>query len=101
MKVLFVCNQNLHRSKTAEEVFRGRFETRSAGLFNDNPISSDQVAWADVIAVMEDFQREEIGERFPRLYLKKRIVSLDIPDVFHYNQPELIELLNSRAGRLA
>lgn len=101
MKVLFVCNQNLNRSKTAEELFRKRFQTKSAGLFNEKPLTEDQLIWADLVAVMEDSQRKEISERFPKLYLEKRIISLDVPDVYHYNQPELIELLDSRIERLS
>ena len=30
----------------------------------------------------------------------KRILSLDIPDVFHYNQPELIEILKLKVDEL-
>lgn len=100
MKVLFLCNQNLHRSKTAEEVFRDRFETRSAGLFNETPVNESDISWADAVVVMEDFQREEIARRFPKEYMKKRIVSLSIPDMFHFNQPELIALLKSRMKEL-
>ena len=100
MRVLFVCNQNQNRSKTAEEMFKSRFETKSAGLFNDRPLTGKQLEWADTIAVMEDFQRGEIARRFPSLYLKKRIISLDIPDVYHYNQPELIKILNSKVEEL-
>ena len=50
----------------------------------------------DVVVVMEDHQRKELSLRFPSEYLKKRIVSLDIPDTFYYNQPELIELIKTR-----
>jgi len=100
MKVLFICNQNQHRSKTAEHIFKDRFETKSAGLYDETPVTEDQISWADVIAVMEDFQREEIGKRFPKQYLKKRIVSLSVPDAYSYNQPELVELLKARVGEL-
>ena len=100
MNVLFICNQNKHRSKTAEEIFRTRFNTRSAGLYNEEPVSQDQLAWADVVVVMEDAQRTELAQRFPMMYLKKRIVSLDIPDIYSYKQPELIAALNSKIARL-
>ena len=96
MKVLFICNQNQNRSKTAEELFRDRFETKSAGLYNEKPVTEKQLAWADVVAVMEDEQRAEIAKRFPKQYMQKRILSLKIPDVYHYNQPELIELLEGK-----
>ncbi|MBW2981579.1 phosphotyrosine protein phosphatase [Candidatus Woesearchaeota archaeon] len=96
MKVLFICNQNEHRSKTAEKMFQDRFETKSAGLFNDNPVNSSAIEWADKIIVMEDRQRSEIAKRFPKQYMQKQILSLDIPDIYHYNQPELVELLKSK-----
>lgn len=100
MKVLFICNQNENRSKTAEFVFKGSFETRSAGLFNEVPVTVDELSWADVVVVMEDFQRSEIGKRFPEQYMKKRILSLDIPDIYHFNQPELVVVLKSRVEGL-
>ena len=70
MKVLFICNQNQNRSKTAEEIFSERFQTKSAGLFNKKPVTKNQLEWADLVVVMEDFQRQEIAERFPKQYKK-------------------------------
>jgi len=98
MNVLFICNQNKHRSKTAEEVFRKKFNTKSAGLFNEKPVTEDQLAWADLVVVMEDSQRSELARRFPKMHLKKRIISLEIPDVYSYNQPELIATLKSKTA---
>lgn len=100
MKVLFICAQGLHRSRTAGELFSDKFETRYAGLFSEKPVSEKQITWADVIVVMEDFHREEISKRFPELYMKKRIISLDIPDIYQYNQPELVEILKERVNKL-
>jgi predicted protein tyrosine phosphatase len=96
MRILFICNQNQHRSKTAEELFKDRFETKSAGLYNSHPVQEEEIEWADVVIVMDDFQRTELGKRFPKLYIKKQIISLDIPDMYNYNQPELIEILESK-----
>ncbi|HLC65760.1 MAG TPA: phosphotyrosine protein phosphatase [Candidatus Nanoarchaeia archaeon] len=100
MKVLFVCNQNQNRSKTAERIFRDRFETKSAGLYNQRPVTKKQLSWADAVIVMEEGQRSEIAKRFPEVYLQKRILSLGIPDIFHCNQPELIEILKSKVDEL-
>ncbi len=100
MKLLFICNQNKHRSKTAEKLFKGTFETKSAGLYNQKPVTAQQLRWADVVVVMEDGQRAELSKRFPKEYLKKQIVSLDIPDVYSYNQPNLITLLKMRLGQV-
>jgi len=75
MKVLFVCNQNENRSKTAEKLFKDRFKTKSAGLYNEKPISEKDISWADVV-VMDDGQRSEISKRFPKQYMQKQIISL-------------------------
>jgi len=100
MKVLFICNQNKNRSKTAEKIFNNRFQTKSAGLYNSKPVTKKQLSWADTIVVMEDEQRTEISKRFPDIYIKKRILSLEIPDTYSYNQPELINNLKSKLNKL-
>ena len=81
-------------------MFKDRFETRSAGLFNEKPVTEDQLTWADLVIVMEDFQRSEIAKRFPRQYMQKRIISLEVPDVYRYNQPELIKALRYKVNKL-
>ena len=100
MKVLFICNQNENRSKTAEKLFKARFQTKSAGLFNNRPVTASVLEWADTIVVMEDRQRSEIAKRFPKQYMQKQILSLNIPDIYHYNQPELVEILKSKIDEL-
>ena len=101
MKVLFVCNQNENRSKTAEGIFKNKFETKSAGLYNEKPLTEKQLSWADIVIVMEDVQRAEIAKRFPKQYMNKRILSLDIPDVYYYNQPELVKLLKDKMKEIS
>lgn len=96
MKVLFICNQNKHRSKTAEELFKNRFETKSAGLYSKIPVSEKQLKWADVIMVMEEEQRHELAKRFPKAYIQKRILNLNVPDTYGYNDSHLIESLKSK-----
>ena len=96
MNVLFICNQNQNRSKTAERVFKDRFKTKSAGLYNEKPVTEKQLGWADKIVVMDESQRSEIAKRFPSAYLKKRIISLNIPDTYHKDQPELINALKEK-----
>jgi len=94
MNILFVCNQGKHRSKTAELLFKDKFNTKSAGIFNN--LTSTQLKWADKILVMEDFQRTEIGKRFPKEYLQKQILCLNIPDIYGFNQVDLVDLLKSK-----
>ena len=96
MKVLFICNQNQNRSKTAEHLFKEMFETKSAGLYNEKPVTEKELSWADLVVVMEDSQRSELSKRFPKQYMQKQIISLEIPDIYSFNQPKLIEALNSK-----
>lgn len=98
MRVLFVCNQNENRSKTAEGLFKDRFETRSGGLYSEKSVTEKDLSWAEVIVVMEGEHRSEIAKKFPRQYMKKRIISLGIPDIYHYNQPELINILKAKVN---
>lgn len=100
MKILFICNQNQNRSKTAEHIFKNRFKTKSAGLYNAQPVTEAQISWADMVMVMEEAQRTEIAKRFPKQYMQKQILALDIPDIYHFNQPELIEVLKSKVNEL-
>ena len=100
MNVLFICNQNKNRSKTAEKMFKQRFKTKSAGLYNSRPVSEEKISWADTIIVMEDAQRSEIAKRFPKQYLLKKILSLNISDIYKFNQSELIKILNMKMEQL-
>ena len=100
MKVLFICNQNQNRSKTAESLFKDKFETKSAGLYDAKPVTEKQLSWADVVIVMEDAQRSELAKRFPKQYMQKRILSLDIPDIYYYDQPDLVRVLKSKVNGL-
>ncbi|MAG47376.1 phosphotyrosine protein phosphatase [archaeon] len=100
MKLLFICNQNKHRSKTAEHLFKDKFNVKSNGLFNGKPVTKKELLWADTILVMEDFQREEIAKRFPKEYMQKQIISLNIPDIYQYNQPELINNIRDKMNEL-
>lgn len=59
-------------------------------------MTEKQILWADVLVVMEDAQRSELARRFPELYLQKRILCLEIPDIYRKDQPELIHLLHDK-----
>jgi len=100
MNILFICNQGRNRSKTAAEVFSEGFRTASASLYSDTPVTETQLAQADVIIAMEERHRTEIAERFPRIYLQKRILVLGIPDIYRYGQPELVRLLKAEMSGL-
>jgi predicted protein tyrosine phosphatase len=104
-RVLFICGKGRQRSPTAEQVFAGvsDWETDSAGLSADadSPLSPEQIEWATHIAVMEKRQLARLRKAFPKLVSGRKLVSLDIQDDFAFMQPELIELLRQRIGRVA
>jgi len=87
----------IHRSKTAADIFKDRFETQSAGIYTG--LSKEKIDWADVIIVMEDRQRTMIGELFPGEYIQKRILCLDIPDIYNYKEPSLIRVLKIKVKK--
>jgi predicted protein tyrosine phosphatase len=99
-KVLFVCDANRMRSPTAEKIFSDdpRLEVKSAGIKANAtvPISRQLLEWAELIVVMEKKQRNAICEQFQDIYESKRIVCLNIPDKFHFMDPNLIRLLRER-----
>ena len=99
MNVLFVCSQNKLRSPTAEQVFSRwpGIEVDSAGLNNDaeNPVTPENVAWADIIFVMEKTQRNKLSKKY-RKHLRARVVCLGIPDEYDFMDEALVALLQAR-----
>lgn len=98
-KLLFICNAGRNRSITAANIFKDKYLTRSAGVGEDAELDPSLLEWADVVYVMEDWQRTRISELFPKEYMKKKIISLDIPDVYSLMQPELVKLLKKSINR--
>jgi predicted protein tyrosine phosphatase len=96
-RALFVCSRNLKRSPTAERIFsRSQFlHARSRGLKSsaNRRITSDDVAWADIIFVMETEHKQLLLERFPTQTAHRTIVVLDIPDDYEFMDPELVNLI--------
>ncbi|KVD65712.1 phosphotyrosine protein phosphatase [Burkholderia ubonensis] len=102
-RALFVCSRNRLRSPTAEEWFAGwpGIETDSAGVAPDadSVVSREQIARADIIFVMERAHKAKLSKQFGADLRNKKIICLDIPDKYAFMQPELIALLERRAGK--
>lgn len=100
-RLLFVCTEGLHRSRTAAKMMDGsrdyevRFGATNPGA--SNPIDQNLVDWADVIFVMSE---QEDGHRtfLERFFnTKGKIIhDLDIPKVFTEGDKELVKLLRKR-----
>lgn len=101
-RVLFVCTGNYDRSPTAEELFKGveGLEVDSAGTSPcastplSKPVSKGLIEWADIIFAMEDCHKEAMLKICPSA--KRKIVVLNIPDIYLRNQPQLKKLLLKR-----
>lgn len=95
MKVLFVCSANVSRSRTAEELFMNKeeLEVKSAGTrwTARKKVSEEIINWADKIFVMEQHHKDHIIKKKPEA--EKKIIVLDIPDIYGRNDPLLIEAL--------
>lgn len=97
IRALFICTQNKLRSPTAEQVFATypEVETDSAGLGNDANVqlSTEQIAWASVIFVMESCHKQKLQQKFRAQLNGKRIICLNIRDEYDFMQEELVQIL--------
>jgi predicted protein tyrosine phosphatase len=99
---LFLCSRHRLRSPTAAQVFSSwpGVTTDSAGLAADadHVLELEQLAWADLIFVMEPAHQHRLTRDYSRHLRGKRVNCLGIPDDFQFMQPELVALLLARAG---
>lgn len=103
-KLVFICTANIQRSVTAEHLFKNdpRFEVCSAGTspFAAMQINRDLLEWADYLIVMEKHHKEIIKKQFPDLAKNKRILCLDIPDIYEYMDVQLQYLITEKMKSL-
>jgi predicted protein tyrosine phosphatase len=59
-------------------------------------VSADLLEWADRVFVMEKPQLRHLRAHFAHVLKDKRIVCLNISDVYTYMQPELIRVLRAK-----
>ncbi|WP_233496471.1 low molecular weight protein tyrosine phosphatase family protein [Corallincola holothuriorum] len=91
------------RSPTGEEVFSAYEGVQAIGCGTNSdaetPLSGDLVEWADVILVMEKTHKNKVSKKYKDLLKGKRLVCLDIPDIYDCMQPELVKLLKARVPK--
>ncbi|MBS3081222.1 phosphotyrosine protein phosphatase [Candidatus Pacearchaeota archaeon] len=103
--ILFVCTYNLQRSPTAEDIINNspyhntKYNAKSAGISSiaKVKITKQSIEWSDMIFVMEHIHKEFLLKNFPGA--KKKIIVLDIPDMYLRNDPYLINLLKEKLKR--
>ena len=100
VRALFICQFNRRRSATAERVFAKdpTLEVRSAGTSPEAAVcvNARMLDWADVVFVMEDDQARDLRRLFPSHAALADLVCLEIPDVYHFLDPQLVTVLQER-----
>jgi len=98
-RVLFVCSRNQWRSPTAEQIYAksDRLDVRSRGLSASarRRLTGDDVAWAEIIFVMEQDHKKQLVRSFREEAHLRRIYVLDIPDEYDFMDPELVMLIKA------
>jgi predicted protein tyrosine phosphatase len=59
-------------------------------------VSANLLEWADKVFVMEQRQRRHLQTHFASALKHKKIICLNIPDVYSRMQPELAEVLRAK-----
>ena len=97
--LLVICGKNKKRSRTAEQIFKNdsRYDIRSAGVSPKSvrKISENDLAWADLVLVMESAHRTKINDLYRHLDLPP-IQVLHIPDEYEFMDEELIDILTDK-----
>lgn len=95
MNILFVCTENIARSPMAAELFRerlgydARHQARTAGIaaHAPQPVTTRNLAWADIVVAMEDKHRDAIQALWPDHGYK--VVVFGVADDYHPGDPAL------------
>jgi predicted protein tyrosine phosphatase len=106
MNVLFVCTENLARSPMAAILFRelqgkaGRHQARAVGTAPHAPrrLTTRELAWAELVAVMEPRHLGVIARHWPRHVDK--VVVLQVEDRFVASERELRQMLEPKIRAL-
>jgi len=99
IKILFICNANINRSKTAEQLFSEKYETKSAGIYCEDTnktskVSQELLEWADIIIVFEEDHIIFLKNTYPKIYPSKIIINIELPDIYTYMSEDLQDRLH-------
>lgn len=96
-KVLTVCSAGLLRSATLQNflIKEYGYNVRNCGTVEAYaliPISEALVKWADEIIFVNKENFDHVSKELENLNVIHKCHILDIPDIFGFNDPELIEM---------
>ncbi|MDD2679150.1 MAG: phosphotyrosine protein phosphatase [Candidatus Nanoarchaeia archaeon] len=96
LNLLFICNQGENRSRTGASIYKHKHFTKFAGFYSFDKkklLTEEMLKWSQIIFVMEKRHVEELYNAYPEYYFEKRVVNLDIPDVYCFGNAELKKIL--------
>jgi predicted protein tyrosine phosphatase len=100
IRALFICHYNRKRSATAERVFAKdpTLDVLSAGTSEEAMVQVNErmLEWADIVFVMDDDQVQALAKMFPGHSTLDRVICLEIPDKYHFLDPDLVAILDTR-----
>ena len=96
-RILFVCGRGRRRSRTGADLYRSdpRVAVRHGGVgaASERRVTRDDLAWADLVLVMEHAHKQRLVADFGRSLPPIRV--LDIPDDYMPHDPELVAMLRT------
>lgn len=104
-KVLTVCSAGILRSATAAHVLAAdpyNFNTRNVGTesYALIPVTEDLLMWADEIVCMQKVHEIFVLKKMLAWSIpEKRIITLNIEDIYEYRHPELVGLITEKYDR--
>ncbi len=97
-KVLAICSAGLLRSATIAWWLARNTEAnvRNAGIHDYAlvPLDDVLVTWADVIICSDEEKQEYVLSKFD--IGNRKLYCFDLPDIYEYRQPELVELIGKK-----
>jgi len=104
-KVLTVCSAGLLRSATLQNylIREYNYNVRTCGTNAEYalvPISEALVTWADEIVVVNKENYDYIAEDLNRLGMLYKCKVLNIPDIYEFNDPRLIEICKEQYEKI-
>lgn len=96
-RVLTVCSAGLLRSATLQNflIKEYGYNVRNCGTVLSYaliPISEALVSWADEIVFVSEDNFNEVRMDLAELGMLDKCYVLDIPDIYNFNDPELVEI---------
>ena len=107
-KVVFVCSMGILRSATAARIYARKYNTRSAGTWEDAliPLTESLIIWADEVVFMQKSNVEQAYRRFIHdesilMTLEDKAKVLNIPDNYEHMHPKLVEAFEEQYERIS